>query len=256
MSATNDKTNDNPIRDIRLGQVTSRWAEGSGISCVYQPTMPSTNDLAKDEAFGAATEHSLRLYLTDLQTKGRGRGGHTWTSPASGSSLLSSWSFEVEAAPQPWQTARTGLGLFRAALATWPTLEWSLKAPNDLYIGEQKVAGLLLETVSQGDEARLIVGLGLNVFESPSEVPAATSVLKNLPVGSPLLGDDWVGFLDRWLLELTTAVGRGSEKLDSSECLNLKHALNRRLKGDDAVTEVKDDGGLLTGRGARSWMEL
>lgn len=247
---------DTPTSDIRIGEISSRWALGSHLSTVYHPSTASTNDLAKEEAFGEATEHALRLYLADHQTAGRGRGSNAWLDAEPGSSLLSSWSFEVGSAPQPWQTARTGLALYRAALATWPALDWSLKAPNDLFLAGKKVAGLLLETVSQGDETRLIVGLGMNVFESPESVPEATALLPNLPDGAPLLGQDWLGFLDRWLFELTTTVGLGDEQLDSSESVNLRMAMNRRLKGADLVTLVEPDGSFETGRGRRSWMEI
>ena len=46
------------------------------------------------------------------------------------------------------------------------------------------------------------------------------------------------------------------EPLDSSESVNLKTAMNKRLEGADQVTLVESDGSFETGRGRRSWMEI
>ena len=71
---------------------------------------------------------------------------------------------------QPTLSPLVGLALYKACSGTWPFLNWNLKAPNDLYISNKKVAGLLIETVTQGDDIRLLVGLGLNVLATPDQV--------------------------------------------------------------------------------------
>jgi BirA family biotin operon repressor/biotin-[acetyl-CoA-carboxylase] ligase len=64
-----------------------------------------------------------------------------------------------------------GLSLYRA-FGHHPELKFSdqfyIKPPNDLYLGKKKVAGLLIEVVSQGpDHHQVIIGLGLNLFSHP-----------------------------------------------------------------------------------------
>lgn len=203
--------NESPLNDIKVGLITKSWAEAHNMACEYVQEIDSTNNLAKEEAFEELD--SIQLYLTDFQTQGRGRGNHTWTSPVKGSSLLSSWSFAVTQAPTPFVTSLIGLGLYHAARATWPFLNWNLKAPNDLHIGSKKIAGLLVETVSQGSQHRLIVGLGFNVFAHPSAIKESTNLFKELQAFKsdndevfPLLGEDWIRFIDRLLFEMCLVI--------------------------------------------------
>src|SRR5262249_28071101 len=133
---------------------------------------PSTNDQSKEEASSIGPEP--KLYLAAHQTHGRGRGKNTWSDTGAGESLLSSWSFQLAGPAQAITGPPLGDALYRSACAIWPSLEWSLKAPNDLYLGPSKVAGLLVEAVSQGDSHRLIVGLGMNVLNHPRAIANST----------------------------------------------------------------------------------
>lgn len=247
---------DSPVTDIRIGHLTAQWAENNHLYVSYKADEESTNALAKAEAFKEnLLEESLCLYVTDYQTGGRGRSTKTWTAKA-GSSLLSSWSFLLSVKPQPTTSCLIGMALYRACTTTWPFLDWNLKAPNDIYIGDKKVAGLLLETVVQGDDVRLIVGLGMNIISSPESVPTATSLLISLPMGAPLLGQDYISFLDRLLFEMTDAVSHCEAPLSSTDCLSLLQALNRHPLLKDAYTKVDPDGSLWIGEKKINWMEL
>jgi BirA family transcriptional regulator, biotin operon repressor / biotin---[acetyl-CoA-carboxylase] ligase len=119
------------------------------------------------------------------------------------------------------------LALFTAAQATWPFLNWSLKAPNDLFVEDKKIAGLLLETVSQGSEFRMIIGLGMNIFSNPEDIPTATHLLENLSPETPLLGEDWVLFLERLFFEFSSLVPWITEPLNSTQNARLIYALNK-----------------------------
>lgn len=246
--------NETRTPDIRIGHISSQWAKGSNVPCRYERTTGSTNDLAKDEAFDAAAEDAIKAYFTDHQTKGRGRGNNVWTDTVEGSGLLSSWSFALQDPPQPTLTPRLGLALARALSATWNFLPWSIKAPNDIYLFDKKVAGLLVETVTQGLDVRLIVGLGLNVWSSP-DLPHATEITAELPENTPLLGEDWIGFLDRWLFELSDAVGRADQPLNSTECFALQDFMNRR-PNVPRVDQVLPDGSLVSEGKTTPWMEI
>lgn len=247
---------ESPLNDIRIGEISHRWAQSQGLESHYAPQLASTNDSAKTEAFGADGEHGLKLYLCDHQTAGRGRGRNTWVTSSEGAALLSSWSYALQDPPQPTFTAKAGLALFRAAQATWPFLDWALKAPNDLYVGDKKIAGLLVETLSQGQDVRLIVGLGLNVMSHPESLDQATSLFESLPDGGVLLGEDWIGFLERFLFELTDAVARSTDPLTPTDALALKRALNLRPTQKPLIDEVLEDGSLRSGSQVKPWMEI
>lgn len=234
-----------PTDDVRIGQITAQWAEHNHLYVAYQKTLESTNDSAKEEAFeDTLMTEALCVYVTDSQTAGRGRGENTWEEGSAGGALLSSWSFLTAAKPQPTVSCLVGLALYRAASSTWPFLPWNLKAPNDLYLGDKKVAGLLLETVSQEKQRRFIVGLGLNVFSSPSGLKTASSLAASLPEGVPLLGQDWTAFLDRWLFELTDAVSRSEEPLTPTDQYSLLMALNFHPLLKTKYKSVAADGSL------------
>lgn len=243
---------------ILLGHVTSQWARASHLGCWYKENCPSTNEKAKDEAFSEEAEkYGIKLYLTDEQTKGRGRGQNTWLSPQKGTALLSSWSFQVAANPQPVLSALVGLSVFRALSTTWPALPWSLKAPNDIYLGELKVGGILLENVHEGSKNRLIVGFGLNVLGYPEEIENSGCIAQFFPEGLSLTGEDWTAALDRLLLELTMAVATDtSEGLSDSTRLALMYALNRSPLLAEPITDVEADGSLIRGKKRTPWSDL
>jgi BirA family biotin operon repressor/biotin-[acetyl-CoA-carboxylase] ligase len=63
-----------------------------------------------------------------------------------------------------------------------------LKWPNDLYAGRRKLAGVLAESRTQGDETYVAVGIGINVLGSPKSlgIPDATTVEEETGKAFPL----------------------------------------------------------------------
>jgi BirA family biotin operon repressor/biotin-[acetyl-CoA-carboxylase] ligase len=102
--------------------------------------------------------------VADFQTAGRGRLGRTWEAPP-GSALLMSILLDVADLPPPRRhlvTAAVGLSARDACAAIGgftPDLKW----PNDLLVGDRKLAGILAE--SSG--AEVVVGIGLNLSAAP-----------------------------------------------------------------------------------------
>lgn len=249
---------DSPLNDIRIGQVTKKWAENNRLYTYYLETMGSTNDLAKSLAFEEKLlEEPLCLFLTDHQTEGRGRGKNNWVDSQPGSALLSSWSYLINAKPQPTTSCLVGLAVYRALSTTWPFLPWNIKAPNDIYIGEKKVAGILVETVAQGTEVRVVVGLGINVLASPEKVPTASDILAALPEGVPLLGQDWTACLDRLVFEVTDAISHCEDGLSPSDQHSLLMALNAHPLLEEKYRRLEPNGTLIKNSGHRiHWWEL
>lgn len=249
---------DSPLSDIRIGQITHHWAQAQKIKSVFNEKTESTNLNAKKDAFSeTALTENIILYLADQQTAGRGRGQNKWLSGMPGSQLFSTWSFIFDQPPQPTLPPQIGLAVFRAAQATWPFLKWSLKAPNDLYVNDKKIAGLLIETVSQGDDIRLLIGFGFNVFSFPEEVTTATSLFHALPEETPLLAEDWITFLERILFEFSFALQLSSEpSLNSTTCASLLAALNQHPLLKEKYTSIDAKANLQTKEKKISWSEL
>ena len=116
--------------------------------------------------------------LADFQTAGRGRLDRRWESPP-GASLLCSILLRAPVAPDELQLVVAAVALSaRAAIVRLSGVRPDLKWPNDLIVGDAKLAGLLAEIVSSGDGLAAVVGIGVNLtYDGPDDVDA-TSVLE------------------------------------------------------------------------------
>ena len=136
----------------------------------------STNDELQALAENGAP-HGVVL-LSDEQTGGRGRRGNHWSAPA-GENLTFSILVRPEEPKALWPRLALATGLALAeALETFgcqPGIKW----PNDLWLGDRKAAGILVEA----GEDYAIVGIGLNVHTRnfPQDLAdTATSLALNL----------------------------------------------------------------------------
>jgi BirA family biotin operon repressor/biotin-[acetyl-CoA-carboxylase] ligase len=157
-----------------------------GRNLVILPRTGSTNDVAKELAVQGAPEGTV--VLADEQTAGRGRMGRRWSAPP-GTCLLCSILFHPNLPPTQtqWLTMLCSLAAANAVeqVAGLPV---ALKWPNDLIISSpqsrtwRKLAGLLTETTTEGDQiASVVVGIGINLNVEPEVLPTlapdATSIL-------------------------------------------------------------------------------
>lgn len=249
--------NESSAETIRIGQVTYHWAQNQKISAQYFSSVDSTNLKAKADAFSENSyNEQLIIYLTDNQTAGKGRGKNSWASGATGSQLLSTWSFMIESPPHPTISPMLGLALYRAATSTWPFLNFNLKAPNDLYIDDKKVAGILLEILSQGDDHRLLMGLGFNILSPPESVDTASALSSELSEETPLLAQDWISFLERLLFEVSFSLQLSFEAMNSTSTHALLIALNKHPFLKEKYLALDESGNLSTPSKKISWLEL
>lgn len=233
-----------------VGEISKDWCEKSQIPVWYELSTSSTNSVAKTKVI---SEQPISLYLTNHQTAGRGRGDHTW-SDTSGGQFLSSWVFQMRQAPQPVLSPALGLAVWTAMTSSFPWLDFSLKAPNDLYLGDRKVAGLLIENVGMGNSHRLIVGLGLNVWKAPQDVSTATCLADQ--AANELTPDLWLTVMDRLLLEMSLAISQTRGSLKPQQLKSLLVALNQFPSLTKPYLKVDDDGSLWTDDGKVNWSEL
>lgn len=104
------------------------------------------------------------LVLAERQTAGRGRRGRTWVSPFA-ENVYYSLVLRIEGGMRQLE----GLSLV-VGLAVMRTLQESgisgagLKWPNDVLVGQKKIAGILLELVGDpADVCHVVLGVGINV---------------------------------------------------------------------------------------------
>lgn len=229
------------------------WAKKNHLAVQFDAETSSTNEVAKQEGLKQG-QPEFKLYLADHQTHGKGRNGRSWQDSAQGT-LLSTWSFHLTEPPQPILVPLVGLALFESVSEHWPHPSLALKPPNDLFIADKKVAGLLIEVMSQGSDIQVIVGLGLNILSHP-QVDLSGSLIEQLNL--PLLSEQEVLlWLDRFYLKLQHALQDGVlETLTSEQCQRLLHALNRKMDLTTPYSQVLKDGSLRQGNQYISWHNL
>lgn len=124
----------------------------------------STNDDAA--AWAAAGAPHGALVTADVQDAGRGRFGRPWHAPA-GAHVMASVILRPDAADGRWAALGLAVGVaLREGLSRWSS-EIGLKWPNDLVIGERKLAGILCEARWIGAAPQIVVGFGINVRAHP-----------------------------------------------------------------------------------------
>jgi BirA family biotin operon repressor/biotin-[acetyl-CoA-carboxylase] ligase len=130
----------------------------------------STNADLLARAAGGAPEGSV--LAAEAQSAGRGRMGRSWLSPP-GAALMFSVLLRPGAVPparRGWVPLLAGVAV-AAAVAAVSGLDARLKWPNDVLIGDGKVAGILAEQAADA----IIVGAGINVSTSRTELPVETA---------------------------------------------------------------------------------
>ncbi|MBC8156211.1 MAG: biotin--[acetyl-CoA-carboxylase] ligase [Bacteroidetes bacterium] len=185
----------------------------------YLPSCHSTNDEAADLIANALVEEGI-VVVTDHQTAGRGQRGNQWDAEP-GQNLTFSLVVRpvfLAAAEQFWLNMAVSLGIIDA-LEPLAGAELHIKWPNDIYIDNQKLGGLLIENTVQGYTlAWSVIGIGLNVNQTTFAHPAATSLQARfpLPTGYDLreLLTTILESIERRYLQLRTG-GRASGNRDT-----------------------------------------
>jgi BirA family transcriptional regulator, biotin operon repressor / biotin---[acetyl-CoA-carboxylase] ligase len=153
--------------------------------------------------------------VTSEQTAGRGRRNRPWVAPRG--NLASSILEVIDVSPAVAATLGFAAGLALEAALQKVSLEaslrsagsddmkFSLKWPNDVLAGRQKLAGILLEAEAvAGDRLAVVVGIGTNVVAAPEGTPTPATSLSALGVqiGAEelftVLSDAWAEFRGIW----------------------------------------------------------
>lgn len=181
-----------------------RMPPGYGVA-VFD-TLDSTMDEARRQAAAGVTD-PLWIIAAE-QTKGRGRRNRAWTSSAGNlfCTLL------INPGVPAVQAARLS---FLSALCVGEALDHFLrdasrvryKWPNDVLLDGRKVAGILLEAVSDGaaSTAWVAIGIGINLAQHPENVPWPATSLAAAGVQPPspydaltVLAERFAHWLPRW----------------------------------------------------------
>lgn len=138
---------------------------------VFEETT-STNDLMARLARGGVKEGVV--IFAESQTKGRGRLGRTWISPARKGlwfSVLLRPNIQPQAATQLTIASATAL---TRAITQQTGIAPEIKWPNDILIRGKKIAGILTEMSAELDHLKeVILGIGIDVNMEANDLPVA-----------------------------------------------------------------------------------
>lgn len=137
-----------------------------GFRYLYFEHIDSTNKYAKEQS----DRLEAAVIVAENQYSGVGKNSsHWWSSPYS--SILATLVLTIKLEPAETLIYPLLVGaVIREALAE-RGIDAKVKWPNDVYIGDKKLAGILCETIIEdGKVAKLIIGFGINVNQSNEEM--------------------------------------------------------------------------------------
>lgn len=150
-----------------------------GKKILFLPECHSTND----ELIGLLRSNQVSegtVLFTHYQKKGKGQRGNAWLSEP-GKNLL--FSFVISPAFLPARQVYllniiTGLAVLQL-LKSCSSKQVELKWPNDVYVNEKKISGILIETVLEGSLLEnAIIGVGVNINQRDFYLNTATSLYR------------------------------------------------------------------------------
>lgn len=147
-----------PIKLLDENAIRSQLNEGK---VTVLPVIDSTNQYLLDRIPELQSGDSC---VAEYQQAGRGRRGRKWFSPF-GANLYLSMFWRLEQGPAAAMGLSLVIGIVMAeVLQSLGADHVRVKWPNDLYLHDRKLAGILVElTGKTGDAAQIVIGAGINM---------------------------------------------------------------------------------------------
>ncbi len=146
---------------------------------------------------------------TRFQTSGRGQAGNSWES-CRGENLL--FSLVLHSGKFPLQRQFLLSKVVSVAIIRWLSsrgVEAKIKYPNDIFVGDKKLAGILIENIIAGGKMKYsVVGIGLNVNQREFVENSATAISMSMISGQ---GYDLESELQVLVSEILSSVEHFSE---------------------------------------------
>lgn len=192
-----------PLQLLDVAEM-KRWQSAGAPEILLQHLTDSTNTQLLKRLQDRVSLKKGQVIVAEAQSAGRGRRGNSWFSPF-GSNLYFSMYWRLEQGIQ----AAMGLSLV-VGIAVAQLLEEhyqcaiQLKWPNDLYVNQQKLGGVLVELTGQTHaDCDAVIGIGLNIempIAGASEINQPFTDLTKL-IDVPVDRNQLVALLQRQLIK-------------------------------------------------------
>ncbi|WP_159567721.1 bifunctional biotin--[acetyl-CoA-carboxylase] ligase/biotin operon repressor BirA [Budvicia diplopodorum] len=210
-----------PIQLLDQQAITERLPEGR---VTVLPVVNSTNQYLMDRL---GELRSGDACVAEYQQAGRGRRGRQWFSPF-GANLYMSMYWKLDQGPAAAVGLSLVIGIVMAeVLHKLGAADVRVKWPNDLYLNDCKLAGILVElTGKTGDAANVVIGAGINLSMRDPDASVVNQRWANLSDGGVAI--------DRNLL-VATLLSTLSETLKQFEQQGLAPFISRWSRLDNFI---------------------
>lgn len=135
-------------------------------------SVTSTNDIAIKKI---KNNISSGIIIARKQTKGRGRYGNQWISMSN--NLFMTVFFKLNSNISIRKLTFISCSIVRKSILKFIKKNIKIKRPNDLLINRKKICGILQEIIFYKDKKFAIIGIGLNINNSPNITNYPTTYL-------------------------------------------------------------------------------
>lgn len=207
-------------------------------------TWYSETDSTNSQSLQLLSENSSvptpHLVFAETQRAGRGRGSNTWWSGLGSltfSVIVDFTQLGLDATDRPLLPLLTGLAVLRAVKALLPDRSLvrsiGLKWPNDVFIENRKLAGVLIE-VSGVQSQHAVVGVGINVNNSFVDAPLSLQETGIALIDELDQSCDSINVLRQFLIQFELVIEQQSKNHNALDDWS-KHCI---LKGKHVVLGV------------------
>ena len=130
----------------------------NNFECYFFESIDSTN------SYLASTKYSTKpqICVTREQTQGKGQHGRNWVSQKDGSIIFSMRKRFNEGMNLNGLSLIAGMAIIKSIEAECQLSGLKIKWPNDIYYGDKKLAGILMENTHYKSNQLVLVGVGIN----------------------------------------------------------------------------------------------
>lgn len=200
----------------------------------HYKSITSTNDVAKQRVLDGETMPFF--VIADGQTNGRGRRGNDWNSSNNGN-LYTSYVCSINHA----KISNIALLPQCVAIKICEAISQNLniianvKWPNDIFINDKKVGGILLETIINHDEnITCIIGVGMNIYHAPDLKNSKYDAICLSDIAQQQLNDDIKNIISH-------AIVSGCDMFECSNVTDIEQQWHSFDMFHDQVIEVTNN---------------
>lgn len=183
---------------------------------IHIPETKSTNSYAITLLSKDRPEEGC-VIITDYQTEGKGTDTNTWESEKGKNLTFSLVLYPTLNADQQFTLNKAlSLGIYDFLVEQLPGQKVSIKWPNDIYIEDKKICGILIQNSVIGNKLEyMVVGIGLNVNQILFTGNAPNPVSMKMITGTEYNLDDTLQKLLRSVFKRYTSIVEKAGKIDT-----------------------------------------